>query len=345
MRFYECRMENAAKKYLFIGILCMGVLVSALILLRNYVQAMSPTESFHGQGHSKEEPNRYELSIGIYTGESPFELVSAEAVENPVLTAKKVTDVKADFVADPFMIKRGSFYYMFFEVMNANTNHGDIGYAISDDGLNWNYQQIVLDESFHLSYPYIFEWEGQCYMVPESFQLNSVRLYRAVNFPTQWSFVGTLIDGRDYVDSSIFHFNNRWWLFTSSTQNDILYLYFADDITGPWIEHPASPIIKDNANIARPGGRVLVFDGRIFRYTQDDNPTYGNQVRAFEITKLSTTSYEEKSVAENPILKASGTGWNQKGMHHIDPYQLEQKKWIACVDGLKMQKSKVKTQK
>jgi len=36
---------------------------------------------------------------------------------------------------------------------------------------------------------------------------------------------------------------------------------------------------------------------------------------------------------QNPILKASGVGWNKDGMHHIDLHQVEQDKWIACVDG------------
>lgn len=115
--------------------------------------------------------------------------------------------------------------------------------------------------------------------------------------------------------------------------NDLLRLYYANDLMGPWIEHPKSPIVAGDANIARPGGRVVVFDGRIVRYTQDDDPTYGNQVRAFEITELTTTSYQEREVSENPILEASGTGWNADGMHHIDPHQIDENRWIACVDG------------
>lgn len=272
-------------------------------------------------------------SIGIYVGESPFDLVSAENINNPVLTAEDITDVSADLVADPFMVRENYTWHMFFEVMNTHTNQGDIGLAISNDGFNWIYKQIILDEPFHLFYPYVFKWKNEYYMVPESYQANSIRLYKAVDFPTQWSFVGTLLDGRDYVDPSIFHFNDTWWLFTTSTTSDILRLYYADKLMGPWTEHPQSPIIIGDANIARPGGRVLLFDDQIVRYTQDDIPTYGNQVLVFEITKLTTTSYEEKEVSGNPILKASGTDWNTNGMHHIDPHQIGENEWVASVDG------------
>ena len=273
-------------------------------------------------------------AIGIYMGDSPFNLFSHRSIENPVLTAKDVTDISAEFVADPFMVKENS-WYMFFEVLNARTGQGDIGLAISNDGLNWVYDQIVLDEPFHLSYPYIFKWKNEYYMIPESYHAKSIRLYKAVDFPTQWSFVSTLVAGSDYVDSSIVHFNDKWWLFAALKTNDILNLYYANELTGPWTEHPMSPIVKGDANIARPGGRIIVLDGRIVRYTQDDDPNYGNQLRAFEITELTTKSYEEKEVCKNPILKASGSGWNSKGMHHMDPHQIGKNEWIACVDGLR----------
>lgn len=276
-----------------------------------------------------------EWSIGIYIGESPFRFSSPENITNPVLTALDVTDVSADYVADPFMVKEDSKWYMFFEVKNAHTRQGDIGLATSDDGFHWAYSQIVLDEPFTLSYPYVFKWKGDYYMIPECHETNTIRLYKAVDFPKQWSFVGILLKG-SYVDPSILQYNAKWWLFIAERNpkgEDTLRLYYANDLMGPWIEHPKSPVIKGDANIARPGGRVILFNGRIIRYTQDDKPTYGNQVRAFEITELTTTTYSEEGISENPILKASGRGWNGIKMHNIDPHQIGENSWIACVDG------------
>jgi hypothetical protein len=263
---------------------------------------------------------RSEWSISIYTGDSPLTLDSPKHLNHPILSAKDVTDVPADFVADPFMIYEHETWYMFFEVMNLLTNKGDIGFATSNDGLNWNYQKIVLDEPFHLSYPYVFKWNDEYYMIPESSQANSIRLYKATDFPTKWLFVKTLLDGRDFVDPSIFQYHDLWWLFTATSESrNILRLYYSHQLMGDWIEHPKSPVIEGNAKIARPGGRVVIFDGKIIRYTQDCQGIYGNQLRAFEITNLTTKNYEEKPVPGNPILKASGVGWNKIGMHHIDP--------------------------
>lgn len=275
-------------------------------------------------------------SIGIYIGESPFDFVSPKNCQNPVLTAKDVTDVPANFIADPFMVNECGTWYMFFEVLNGQRKKGEIGLATSNDGYSWDYQQIVLTERFHLSYPYVFKFQDEYYMIPESYEANSIRLYKATDFPTQWTFVKTLLDGSDYVDSSIFNFNDTWWLFATSYKSNILRLFYADDLMGNWIEHPQSPVIEGNINIARPAGRVLVCDGRIFRYTQDGEGFYGTQVRAFEITNLTTTNYEEKLVKESPIIKGSGYGWNKIGMHTIDPHPIDDNKWIACVDGYRI---------
>lgn len=86
----------------------------------------------------------------------------------------------------------------------------------------------------------------------------------------------------NYGNPSIIYYSGKWWLFAeTSRENDTLSLYYANDLMGPWVEHPKSPIINGNANIARPGGRVLQIGEHLLRYTQDCTPSYGNQVRAF----------------------------------------------------------------
>ena len=99
-----------------------------------------------------------------------------------------------------------------------------------------------------------------------------------------------------------------------------------------WKPHAMNPVVKFNKHTARPGGRVLVHDDRIYRFAQDDEPSYGIQVFAFEIVELSEDKYEDRPVSENPIVGRSGKGWNAAGMHHIDVQQ-SGGRWIAAVDG------------
>ena len=100
--------------------------------------------------------------ISIYAGDTLFRLKPA-LVGNPVLSARDVSDADAIFVADPFMVNDGGAWYMFFEVLLAGSEKGEIGWAMSDDGLAWSYQQIVLKEPFHLSYPYVFSIGDEYY--------------------------------------------------------------------------------------------------------------------------------------------------------------------------------------
>jgi hypothetical protein len=277
------------------------------------------------------------FSIGIYAGDSPLSLRPAANARNPVLTSKSVSDVPALYVADPFMIKSSEGWYMFLEVLNKETGRGEIGLATSADALNWQYEEIVLREPFHLSYPYVFEWEHQYYMVPESYQARSVRLYRAIDFPMTWSFTGELISGDEFVDSSLFRFHDRWWLLNDVARPPYyagtLRLFYSDRLNSTWREHPQSPLIDGNAHIARPGGRVSLWNGRVVRFTQDCCPAYGLRVRAFELTDLTTTSFSEQELDPSPVLEAGAQKWNEAGMHHIDPHLNADGRWIACVDG------------
>jgi hypothetical protein len=275
-------------------------------------------------------------SIGIYSGTSPVVLNSPSDVLNPVLTRNDVTDVPALFVADPFLIRNDQGWYMFFEVMNARTRKGEIALAKSVNGRRWVYDRVVLREHFHMSYPYVFEWENDYYMVPETFEASAVRLYRASHFPTRWQFVGSLVSCPYIVDSSLLSFGSRWWLWaeTSTTRrHNELRIYYAENLLGPWYSHPKNPIVATDATSARPAGRVITWSGRIIRYAQVCVPTYGTAVRAFEVTELTETTYCERECPEGWVLGPTGVGWNSNGMHHVDPHVDSDGVWTAAVDG------------
>lgn len=275
-------------------------------------------------------------AIGIYEGPSPVELAPPQGMANPVLTAADVSDVPARFVADPFMIRTDDGYYMFFEVLNERRNLGEIGYAFSPDATRWEYRSIVLRERFHLSYPYVFSWDGEYYMVPECSRSGGVQLYRATSFPEKWERVATLIRGdkerNALVDPSLIRHGNQWYLF-SYGRNRGLYLFVAETPGGPWTEHPKSPVISGTPQYARPGGRIISHDGGIFRYAQDEVPHYGSRVWAFRILELTPTSYREERVSDDPVIQPGREGWNRDGMHNVDPHLMPSGKWLACVDG------------
>ena len=50
-------------------------------------------------------------------------------------------------------------------------------------------RRVALEEDFHLSFPMVFDWNGEVWMIPETGSDHSLRLYRCKTFPTQWELV------------------------------------------------------------------------------------------------------------------------------------------------------------
>lgn len=263
-----------------------------------------------------------------------MQLGPAEGVVNPVLTRDDITDVNARFVADPFMLRVDGTWHMFFEVMRATGRVGAIGHATSPDGLIWRYSRIALEEGFHLSYPCVFEADGEYYLVPESHQAGAIRLYRAEHFPYGWSLVTTLLDG-EWVEPTLFRRDGCWWMLAAAPARRAtsLHLFGAHELTGRWREHPASPVVRDDAGAARPAGRVVMFNGALLRFAQDCSRRYGERVTAFEIVELSARHYHERAVAGGLVPGTLAGRWNSSRMHHVDPHQLSEGRWLCCVDG------------
>jgi hypothetical protein len=281
-------------------------------------------------------PFTQEFSIAVVHGKSLADIGRASQMAKTALTRRDVTDTAAAFVADPFMCRFENRWYMFFEILSKRGWKGEIGLATSDDGLSWSYDKIILTEDFHLSYPYVFEWRGRFYMLPEARQSGIVNLYMSESFPYMWRPVKTLLRDDGIVDASILRFQNSWWLFAASRVRGgppELRLFMARDLDGSWKEHPKSPLVSRRYDIARPAGRVISVGGRIIRFAQGMQPAYGTDVHAIEITHLDETGYEEVYLGDGPLLGPGHQAWNSGGMHHLDAHLLPDGSWLACVDG------------
>lgn len=272
-------------------------------------------------------------TLGIYTGPSPLQLSPPAGVRNPILRGADVKDLKVDTLAHPFMLIEGSRYYLFFTAKDHKTDKSGIGLAESADGMSWEYKRIVVQEPFTLAHPFVFKSQNEYYMIPEAHTEKFVRLYRATHFPDKWQVEKDLLTGETFISPALIRYKDLWWMFVSPSGNETLRLFYATDFKGPWTEHPLSPIVRKDLRTARPGGRPFLLDGKLYRLGQDCYPTYGYQVRAFQITDISPKTYAEQMV-ETPLVKATSQGWNGQAMHHIDAHQIGKDRWIAAVDAL-----------
>jgi hypothetical protein len=152
----------------------------------------------------------------------------------------------------------------------------------------------------HLSYPYIFRYDGVVYCVPECWQSHGISLYRAVDPPRVWQKLATLVDAFDGVDPTLFQHEGRWWLLCSSRHQGSLhnlFIWYADTLLGPWRPHDGNPV-KNDVRSSRPAGTPFAHEGHLYRPTQDCSRTYGGRVLLNRINKLTPEEFAEESVRE-----------------------------------------------
>jgi len=200
--------------------------------------------------------------------------------------------------ADPFIWTQGNKHYIFIEELLFSTNRGRIVCLTLDEEMNILSNQVVLEQPYHLSYPFLFEHDGQLYMIPETGNNNGIELYRCTHFPDQWEFSKTLISNIYAVDSTLLKTEGKWWLFANIKEKggsswDTLHLYYADHpLSDQWTSHPLNPIVKD-IHSARPAGRIFSHNGNLIRPSQDCSIRYGYATNFNHIVTLTETDYAE----------------------------------------------------
>lgn len=202
--------------------------------------------------------------------------------------------------ADPFIVEREGERLLFVEEYDLKKKKGHIAVATLRANNSTPSATTIIDAPYHLSYPFVFTYENEFYMLPESSDNTSIDLYHSTDFPLHWQHAATLMRDVYAVDSTLFFYHNRWWLFTciaahsEAPARDELFLYYADSpLSATWTPHPLNPIVSD-ARCARPAGRIFTSADRIIRPAQDCSRRYGYGLRLMEIVTLDEEHYEER---------------------------------------------------
>ncbi len=217
-------------------------------------------------------------------------------------TFRPLVPPKDRYWGDPFVVQRGDCYYAFIEEKLYGTGLGHIACLTLDSQGSLLAQQVVLERPYHLSYPFVFEHNGELYMIPESAAHRTVELYRCAQFPDRWEFVKNLLSDIYAVDATLLKHEGKYWLFANvkaagGSSLDALHLYYAaDPVRGEWTPHPRNPVLEDLRS-ARPGGRIFVQDGKLIRPSQDSSRRYGYALKFNRISSLNTTTYSEVTEA------------------------------------------------
>ena len=208
---------------------------------------------------------------------------------------------KDRFWADCFSYVKDGRYYVFVEEYIYRRGKAHISILeINPDG-NHTQPRKVIEEDYHLSYPFLIEDGGELYMMPETERNRTVQLYKCLEFPLKWKLEAVLLQDIQAVDATIEKIDGRYWMFTTvfdkhtSNGRAQLHLYYADRLLGEWTPHRNNPVIVDERR-ARPAGRIIKYDGKYYRPSQICVPYYGWGIAINRIEKIDLEDYEEQEI-------------------------------------------------
>jgi hypothetical protein len=230
----------------------------------------------------------------------------------------EIPNPKGCFSADPFLISSEIGEFLFVEEFSYSQKKAHIAvYDVSNSMPNR--LGIALNEKFHVSFPYVFKYENDFYMCPETIASRQVRLYKAKNFPLDWELHSILLDDVCAADPLILFDDGKFWLLAntdpkcSGDSHSMLSIFYSDNLqSNLWLQSESNPVLFD-ASCARNGGLVCTNEYKVrFGQVQGFN-LYGERLRAFKIVKINEVDYEEVEV---PLPKPS-IGSTYVGMHHL----------------------------
>ena len=237
---------------------------------------------------------------------------------------RQLVPPKDRFWADPFPLKRDGKHYVFLEEWPYQAAKGYLSVIEVDRRGIVDGPRKILERPYHLSYPFVFEWKGETYLLPETRQAGQVELYRCTSFPEKWELDRILLPSVHAVDTTLAEIQGRWWMFTSlqvkgTTHLYELHLYHADSPLGPWTPHLGNPV-KPDTHTSRSCGRIVTRNGSYYRPAQVGA---GEGMILYKIVHLDPQSFVEVEVGRispdwAPNLAGTHTFNSSDGLTVID---------------------------
>lgn len=200
------------------------------------------------------------------------------------------------FNADPFLLRgKDGNLNIFYEDLILDEQYGKIFLMSVDNGLTKFKTKLLLDTKSHLSYPFLFKEDERIFVFPEASKSGRLTCYEFDQENQSLHYIKEIIN-LPLLDSTILKYNNKYWLFgtiNGSDSHNKLYLFFSDNLLGPYTPHPGNPV-KNSLSGSRPAGNFIEIDGIIYRPSQNCENFYGESLTINKINKLDENSFDEE---------------------------------------------------
>lgn len=218
------------------------------------------------------------------------------------------------WVADPMLVEDNGHTYMFYEAVLNGKGRIEV-VAINDDGTT-SKPMVALEREYHLSYPFVFQYNDEWYMIPESCAVHKVQLLKATYFPTEWEYMTTLLD--EYaVDTTIQEINGKLLMLTFlpqiGSENVIPKAFWIDRSNG--IRLNEIPWPKYDMLLVRGAGKMIKGTNGYIRPAQiNQTLSYGDGV-LFAMCHCTDTAYEETEIGRISAENICVHGLKADGLH------------------------------
>lgn len=247
---------------------------------------------------------------------------------------------KRYWYADPVIYTRDSSSYLFMEAFDKKKVIGRIAVCeLTVAGATK--PKVIIREPFHMSFPMVFDFRGETYMIPETSADDSIRLYKAVVFPDKWETVKVFKLGRKFVDTAII----------SKTTDSIRILTCEvspykeyecrfqkfeirfDEEKGFSIEEDVKFNSAQEYDLkSRNGGNILTYEGKRYVAAQESKQTsYGIAMDFYPYSEeriLLADKAKWRIPADDIVVKGAPKGDGVHSYCHNDAYEVIDLKYM-----------------
>ncbi len=197
------------------------------------------------------------------------------------------------WAADPFLYEVEGKHYLFVELCIKKKDKGTIAcyQFINGEPI---YKGILIESSYHMSYPCVFSYKGEHYMIPETGDNGTINLYKSTLFPEQWDKVAILSSNERYVDTTVFRQNDEFYAvsYRKAAGKWKLDIFELDMETYKLRKIGCREYVNNNG---RPAGNFYESDGLI-RPAQDCSLKYGEAIILNRVM-MNEGKYEEQEIS------------------------------------------------
>ena len=219
------------------------------------------------------------------------------------------------WAADPILVDHQGETYLFYEAVYGTKGRIEVVKVYEDCTVSE--PTVILEDECHYSYPFVFRYQQDWYMIPESSASEEVCLYKAVEFPVKWEKENILLHQKS-VDTTVFEQNGNLWLLTFLLCPGTEYVrpqaYRMDWNQG----YPVLiPVIWENWDglKSRGAGPLFLADGNLIRPAQrNEENQYGNGLLFYRV-QPGSSSYAEVQTGSLSHEQVQADGIWLDGLH------------------------------